>query len=80
MSYCRRDFDSDVHVVRGAEGELACLECSASGSRGEFYCFTIPVMLGHLQVHRAAGQRVPERAVERLNRELLEQRAGREET
>lgn len=71
MSYCRMGWDSDVYVLRGVDGVLECVDCRASGSRGYFSCRTEAAMITHLEVHRAAGQRVPERALERLHREVL---------
>lgn len=76
MSYCRQGWDSDAHVVRGVDGRLACLACRISGSRGVFECRSNGRMIEHLEAHRAAGQRVPDGALERLYRELTEAAGG----
>lgn len=74
MSYARHGCDgSDVDVYHSSQGYV-CQECSIwppdKYRRKELHyvwtCATPAQMLEHVQAHRAAGQCVPEYALERL--------------
>jgi predicted small metal-binding protein len=69
MSYCRaNNTDSDVYVIKyNVYKVFGCLGCP---SLGAFSCDTEEEMLQHLLEHRSAGHKVPERAINRLKREI----------
>lgn len=69
MAYARFSPDSDVHVVRRLEGDLACLACPFLSDREWFVADTPQHMAGHLGEHREAGHKVPGEALERLARD-----------
>ena len=64
MSYCRVGDDSDVYVIHHVYGGMACY-CGEQDS-----LITKPEMVEHLLAHRADGLRVPQRALDRLYREI----------
>lgn len=75
MSYCRMNGqDSDVYVIRTMD-DLQCLGCKldrrSGDNRGIFRTTGEMGMIRHLETHRAAGHRVPDRAFERLYREVM---------
>jgi len=77
MSYCSNDgTDSDVYVVMTTQ--LECVGCKLIGRN---FDLSTPIdvgyiarsrieMIGHLGKHRLAGDRVPQRAIARLYREM----------
>lgn len=70
MSYCRRNgVDSDVYVVRTGR-RLACLGCSLVDFSGSVVRESAEEMRAHLLAHRSRGHLVPDRAIERLEREM----------
>jgi len=68
MSYARMSDYSDVYVVRSCDS-LVCLGCELRKS-GSFATEKWQVMIDHLHAHREAGHLVPQRAINRLQREL----------
>jgi hypothetical protein len=69
MSYCRfNDVDSDVYVIEGFKG-LWCVNCGYS-KKGTYVTKSHKQMINHLRMHRRMGNKVPDRAMERLRREL----------
>lgn len=66
MSYCRNDGGetSDVYVIKHVGGFLACYCCLGDNQHD-----TPQGMIDHLAHHRARGDKVPERAFERLRAE-----------
>ncbi len=75
MSYCRNNGrDSDVYVVRLKRDKplWECVGCSLSRYGRGFFIDNRPDMLLHLNKHRKAGDKVPARASERLEREIQE--------
>lgn len=67
MSYCRADgIDSDVYVIRDIRGGWACF-CAGLVKRD-----SRRKMLAHLRAHIRKGDRVPEYAIARFERELTE--------
>lgn len=66
MSYCRIGFDSDVYVIHHVGGGMACF-CNTPV---EANLMTKPEMVQHLLEHREEGQQVPQRALDRLYREI----------
>jgi hypothetical protein len=66
MSYCRIGFDSDVYVVHHVGGGMACY----CGTPVEDNLMTKPEMVEHLLAHREEGALVPQRALDRLYREI----------
>lgn len=73
MSYCRRDVDSDVYVFEDSAAPtrsrpITCFACSITETEtGNYY--SAEEMLVHLRDHVKAGDRVPERAFQRLREE-----------
>ena len=70
MSYCRMGADSDVYVIHSVFGGMVCYCDDEVGP------MTKPEMVEHLLEHRAEGWQVPQRALDRLYREI----AAEEET
>lgn len=68
MSYCRWDTDSDIYLYHSIDNQYVCCGCKLI-DKG-FACNDIPTMLKHLDAHRAADHDVPQRAIDRLKREL----------
>ena len=64
MSYCRTGEDSDIYVYRKRPNLLVC-----HSETGSFEASTEQEMIEHLLLHRRRGQRVPERALDRLKAE-----------
>lgn len=62
MSYCRNDgVESDVYLIRHVNGSLVCY-CDHPGSEQ----LLEQPMIDHLQEHVARGEKVPQRAFDRL--------------
>ena len=79
MSYCRFGRDSDVYCYRAATVDAepdrwVCCGCSLGADATEFP--TVEGLLIHLEAHRAAGDKVPEPAMERCRAELAAERAA----
>lgn len=72
MSYARFgcDGDSDVYVYQDVGGGWTCCWCKLGPPRSNVNVETRSEMLEHLLDHRAAGQSVPEHAIERLRAEI----------
>jgi hypothetical protein len=68
MSYVRFGQDSDVYVFHSVYGGYECCGCHLNPDRG-FNSKTISGAIAHLQVHIAAGHKVPQRALIRLRYE-----------
>lgn len=73
MSYCRIGFDSDVYVVSHVGGGMACY-CGTQET-----LMTKPEMVEHLLQHREEGLQVPQRALDRLYREIAAEEKKQEE-
>jgi len=71
VSYCRVGDDSDVYLIRALAGKVECIACRLEGPRG-FVAKSERAMLAHLRKHLQAGQKVPQRAFDRLNLEAAE--------
>lgn len=67
MSYARIGFDSDVYVIHSVFGGMLCY-CN-----GEVGPMTRQEMVEHLLEHRAEGWVVPQRALDRLYREIAKE-------
>ena len=81
--------DSDVYVILTREGDgllrfgWECLGCQLAPVEesiipgvkipGCTFLLTRQDMIAHLEEHRASGDKVPERAFERLRREIAEE-------
>jgi len=73
MSYCRRSSHSDVYLYPSACGRIVCCACSLGSVSAMSVEFdTAADALRHLQAHVAAGQMVPDYAIERLQKEAGE--------
>lgn len=78
MSYCRANGqDSDVYVIATTSSSSEktvwwCCGCKREGCAVD----NRQEMIGHLERHVAEGDKVPERAFERLRREIREIDAG----
>lgn len=71
MSYCRFGDHSDVYVYDNGEF-LVCCQCRLRGDHRDVLYPTNRQMLAHLNAHRMVGHKVPERAPERLRKEMPE--------
>lgn len=65
MSYCRKGPDSDVYVIRTGTF-WQCLGCWIPGTGQAFVGHSHAEMIDHLWDHLANGDRVPQRALDRL--------------
>jgi uncharacterized protein YxeA len=78
MSYCRCGDDSDVYVYCGrmfnihlAQGDEKCYELMKQNNvRPEYYFETEKETLSYLLNLKQLGFRIPDRAIERLQREI----------
>ena len=68
MSYCRYGEDSDVYLIRCSAG----YECMVSSGRTGFLVRTPKAALRKLLALRSDGLKVPQRAIDRLEREIAE--------
>ena len=66
MSYCRFGTESDVYVFMCITGALECCACRLDGPQR---FLSTQAMIDHLDAHRAAGHKVPDRAIARLREE-----------
>lgn len=74
MSYCRNNGeDSDVYVImtRDSSAQQNILECFCDLPRHIYGTRT--EMIAHLREHQQRGDKVPDRAFERLYREIGEE-------
>jgi hypothetical protein len=67
MSYCRMGEDSDVYVYHSVFGGMVCV-CVRNPP-----LMTKPQMVEHLLEHRDDGWQVPQRALDRLYREIVQE-------
>ncbi|HEX2211024.1 MAG TPA: hypothetical protein VHG93_25295 [Longimicrobium sp.] len=65
MAYCRFGRDSDVYVYDVEDG-VECCWCRLRKGRQWLRARTHEAMIHHLLVHRTAGHKVPEEALEEL--------------
>jgi hypothetical protein len=70
VSYCRFGHGSDVYVYRTGDG-WECCACSMGGDHFPVFA-TRQGMRTHLIAHRAAGDKVPDCAIARLDQEIEE--------
>lgn len=70
MSYCRAGGDSDVYVMATAVKGKINWWCVCDNP--DNFTETREAMLEHLYKHREDGDRVPEYAIERLQKEIRE--------
>jgi transcriptional regulator of met regulon len=70
MAYARFGHDSDVYAYRDTRGGFTCERCPRVGEA--FRCGTAAEMLDHLLAHRAKGDRVPDDALDELERDVEE--------
>ena len=84
MSYCRWGADSDVYVY-GSEREVkgttervwVCMECTLYADNpavgeGDVYAPYLRGLRAHLEEHRLRGDKVPDYAFERIDKEMAE--------
>lgn len=71
MSYCRAGNESDVYVIATTDKVASwwCVSCSVPNN----FVTSRQEMLSHLQEHKLAGDRVPDYAIARLQREIEEE-------
>ena len=70
MSYCRLSRDSDVYVFMNTDGRIECCGCGLTLPYGSEEFDTPQDAIEHLYAHRRAGDKVPEYAIESIQREL----------
>ena len=68
MSYCRYGEDSDIYLIRCSDG----YECTVSNGRTGFSVKTPEAALRKLLSLQSDGLKVPQRAIDRLEREIAE--------
>lgn len=71
MSYCRFG-EGDVYLCLNSMGWHNCIWCSLHGKT--IALWTPEEALAHLEEHRLAGDTVPERAFNRLRKEIEEEK------
>lgn len=73
MSYARFS-EGDIYIFLSIEGTLECCGCYLTGPGffGHFDCATTDEMLAHIEEHRAAGHKIPERCVPQLIADRVE--------
>lgn len=79
MSYCRFSEESDVYVIATSDGKKPLWECVGCSLTKENYGKTVhtrTAMLCHLSHHKGIGDKVPQRAIDRLKKERTEIDAG----
>jgi hypothetical protein len=68
--------DSDVYAYHDARGKLVCCGCSISPHDPDTVGYeetSYAAFVAHLRAHQERGDRVPERAFQRLEAEALEE-------
>lgn len=79
MSYARFGPDSDVYAFPSSGGSYVCSGCYRGRQPGTSVWFeTAAELLGHLEMHRAMGDKVPDYALDRLSREIHEEALAEE--
>ena len=68
MSYCRRGGDSDVYLIKDAGGKWICY--CGEGEEWGVYFGSEEEVLEHLRGHISRGDKVPDHAISRLEREI----------
>jgi hypothetical protein len=75
-TYCRKDSDSDVHVVRTLEEGQEGMECVGCSLKPDGESFVLPgtwmqyPMLLHLNDHDGHGHKIPYQMVDTLDLEI----------
>ena len=72
MSYCRWS-ESDVYLFENISGVWTCQLCLLEDDNRSHEMCSLEEVLAHLEAHKQAGHEVPERAFERVRRELEEE-------
>lgn len=72
MSYCRFGKDSDVYLYKHVDGGWTCCECELEAPIHSVSLPTAPQVAHHLEQHVAAGHKVPQYALDRVNAELAQ--------
>jgi hypothetical protein len=71
MAFARFDRNSDVYVYADTRGGYTCERCPDVGH--QYRCSSSTEMVAHLRsYHRAKGHRVPDEAIEELQRDVEE--------
>lgn len=75
MSYCRIGPDSDIYVIRTLAGHWECVSCTVVQPLGlhSATIFTLKALKRHVAHHKAMGHKVPDYAVQRIDKELAEE-------
>jgi hypothetical protein len=66
MSYCRTSEDSDVYMYHHGGGWIECVGC-------QLIFETRTAAITHLKEHIKNGDKVPKRAIELLEQEMIEE-------
>lgn len=69
MSYCRLS-EGDVYLYPTSDGLFCCHDCYMAGGLGNTVLESHQEALDHLTAHRDRGDVVPDRAFNRLRREI----------
>ena len=72
MSYCRFS-EGDVYMYPDSFGAIICCGCNLLRAITSSVFWTPEEALEHLEEHRKAGHTVPERAFNRLRKEIEEE-------
>lgn len=70
MSYCRMS-EGDVYMYWSITGGIICCGCSFSRDASPVF-FSRSEAITHLELHIEKGDIVPDRAIERLKKEIAE--------
>jgi len=76
MSYCRRHEEIDLYVVGNCDGYITCYACRLLSSKARSLKDCCPRfrkrsrVIKHLLMHRKAGHKVPDYAIDLLEREI----------
>jgi hypothetical protein len=71
MSYCRFGEHSDVYAYIDDDDKYICFMCSLEKELDEHVEFSIDGMISHLNEHVSNGDKVPQKAFDRLNEERI---------
>ena len=69
MSYCRFS-EGDVYLIAHANGRWSCYLCKMEDGQRIVTLNTLGEVQDHLQAHRDAGHKVPERAFALVREEI----------
>lgn len=74
MSYARFSDDSDVYIFEHANGFIQCCGCLITEAEppewaGFYNAQTAREMIHHIYQHMSIGHKVPDRCLERINKE-----------